>query len=288
MAQRDYDALLIDLDGTLLDGEDNIHPRNLAALTAARERGVQVMVVTGRSRVTAQPVLDELGLGTTAVLFNGAAVYCPVQDRLTEERVLSERALGLLLAHAEETGDLTVLMTATRKVVRADIGADDRRALDGLAGVEFAAEGDPRPEHVIRVTFLSSRHSSSALLAAEVEAAAGVPLYLTHFPLSVLPRHRESDYQAVDVHAPCRGKAEALRLLRDQHGIPPERVVAVGDATNDIPMIEGAGLGVAMGSGMRELIDVADRVIGHHDTSAIGELVEELFLQEPGHSSSAT
>lgn len=282
MNRRDYDALLLDLDGTLLDGQDSIHPRNLAALAAARERGVQVMVVTGRSRVTAQPVLDELGLGTVAVLFNGAAVYCPEQDRLTEERVLSERALERLLAHARQTGDLTVIMTATRKVVRADIGAPQRRVLEGLAGVEFVDPDAPRPEHVIRVTFLSDRHPSSAPLAAEVEAAVGLPLYLTHFPLSVLPAHRESAHQVVDVHAPCRGKAEALRLLSEQYGIPPERVVAVGDATNDVPMVEGAGLGVAMGSGMRELREVADRVIGHHDGPAIADLVEELFLGEGG------
>jgi Cof subfamily protein (haloacid dehalogenase superfamily) len=275
---REYDALLLDLDGTLLDGQDQIHPENRRALDAARERGVHVMVVTGRSLVSAQPVLDQLDLDTRVVLFNGAAVYCPREERLTEERVLSERALGRLLAHADRSGDLTILMTAKRKVVRADISAEDRRALEGLAGVEFVEPGTPRPEHVIRVTFLSERHGDSALLAAEVEEAAALPLYLTHFPLSVLPRHRESSYLAVDVHAPCRGKAEALRVLGEQHGVPPARVVAVGDATNDIPMVREAGLGVAMGSGMRELQEVADRVIGHHDSAAISELVTELFL----------
>ncbi len=86
----------------------------------------------------------------------------------------------------------------------------------------------------------------------------------------------------VDLHPPCRGKAEALRVLDEQEGIPPEAVVAVGDATNDLPMMEAAGLGVAMGSGMPEVIAVADRVIGGHDTDAIAELIEELFL--PGRT----
>jgi len=274
---REYDALLLDLDGTLLDGQDQIHPENLSALAAARERGVHVMVVTGRSLVSARPVLEQLDLDTTVVLFNGAAVYCPREERLIEERVLSERALRRLASHAATTEDLTILMTAERKVVRSDVGERDRRALEGLAGVEFVEPGAPHPEHVIRMTFLSERHTDSALLAAEIEQAADVPLYLTHFPLSVLPRHRESHYQAVDVHAPCLGKAEALRVLLERHGIRRERVVAVGDATNDVPMLRGAGLGVAMGSGMAELQEVADRVIGHHDSAAISELVGELF-----------
>ncbi|MDP6740824.1 MAG: HAD hydrolase family protein, partial [Planctomycetota bacterium] len=62
------------------------------------------------------------------------------------------------------------------------------------------------------------------------------------------------------------------------YGISPERVVAVGDARNDTPLIQAAGLGVAMENSMEELKPVADRVIGHHDTPAIAELVHELFL----------
>lgn len=275
---RDYDALLLDLDGTLLDRRECIHPASLEALAAARERDVRVMVVTGRSRISAGPVLAELALDSRSVLFNGAAVYCPVEDRLTEERVLSGRTLARLMDHARTTGDLTVVMTADRKVAGAHLGPEERRALDGLAGLEFVDLARERLENVIRVTFLSPRHLTSGELAAEVEEAVELPLYVTHFPLSVLPRHRESLFHAVDVHAPCRGKAEALRVLEEGYGVPPERVVAVGDATNDLPMVHAAGLGVAMGSGMRELREVADRVIGDCDEPVIAELIEELFL----------
>jgi len=82
----------------------------------------------------------------------------------------------------------------------------------------------------------------------------------------------------VDLQPPCRGKAEALRVLEEQYGIPRERVVAVGDATNDLPMLAAAGLSVAMGDGMPEARRAASRIIGGHDSTAIAELVEELFL----------
>ncbi len=133
-------------------------------------------------------------------------------------------------------------------------------------------------EHTIRITFLSDSHRDSAAYAAQVQTALSVPAYFTHFPLSVLPMHRDSAYDAVDVHPPCRGKAEALRFLEETYGIAPERTVAVGDANNDVPMIESAGLGVAMGNSMPELLAVADRIIGHHDTTAIASLLSELFL----------
>ena len=103
------------------------------------------------------------------------------------------------------------------------------------------------------------------------------PAYLTHFQLSLLHAFRQSPYQVVDVHPPCRGKAEALRWLAEEEGIPSERVACVGDATNDIPMFAAAGLSVAMGDGMPEALAAADRVIGASDTDAIPELIKELF-----------
>jgi hydroxymethylpyrimidine pyrophosphatase-like HAD family hydrolase len=81
-----------------------------------------------------------------------------------------------------------------------------------------------------------------------------------------------------DVHPPCKGKAEGLRVLQELYGIAPERVVAVGDASNDVPMFEAAGLAVAMRESMEEALAAADRVIGSNDSETIGALVEELFL----------
>ena len=74
---------------------------------------------------------------------------------------------------------------------------------------------------------------------------------------------------------------EAHAIWVNEVGIPAERVVCVGDATNDIPMFEAAGLSVAMGDGMPEALAAADRVIGASDTDAISELVEELFGVSP-------
>jgi hydroxymethylpyrimidine pyrophosphatase-like HAD family hydrolase len=67
-------------------------------------------------------------------------------------------------------------------------------------------------------------------------------------------------------------------VLEETRGIAARRVVAVGDATNDVPMFRAAGLSVAMGSGMKEARDAAQRVIGDNNSHAIAELVEELFL----------
>jgi len=275
---RSYDALLLDLDGTLVDDRGGIHARTLASLRAAREQGVCVMVATGRSELASAEVLATLGMETLAVVYNGAAVWCPRRERLVEERLLSNRTLARALELGRAEGYLTVTMQAGAKHASPPRNAVEEAALGDMHGMlDVRADWDLPAEYVIRVTFYSDRHGTSAEFGAEIERAIGEPVYVTHFPLAALASHRSSPLQVVDVHPPCLGKAEALRVLAESYGIPAERVVAIGDASNDVPMLRAAGLGVAMQESMDEALAVADRVIGSNNSDAIGALVEELF-----------
>lgn len=278
MNERRYDAILLDLDGTLVDDRDRIHPRTLAALRAAHERGVKVLVATGRSELATIPVLEQLGLDTPAIVFNGAGLWCPMRKRLLEERVLSKRTLDRAISFGERHGLLTVSMCAGAKYTLPPRTEMERLALKDMTGLVPSTPDEMRFRRAIRVTLFSEDYPTPAAFAAELEAWIDQPLYATHFPLNVLAHHRDSRLLVVDVHPPCRGKAEGLRVLAELYGIRAERVVAFGDATNDIPMFEAAGLAVAMGDGMPEAVACADRVIGNVGTDAIGAVVEELFL----------
>jgi hydroxymethylpyrimidine pyrophosphatase-like HAD family hydrolase len=170
-------------------------------------------------------------------------------------------------------------MCADRKLSLPARNADEEAALAFMSGLDLVTrEALLEAEFVIRVTLFSRDHGNSAAFAGHFERDLRQPVYITHFPLSVLSSHRSNPLQVLDVHAPCLGKGEALRILEEQHGIRPERVVAVGDATNDIPMFERAGLSVAMENGMEEARAAAKRVIGSNNSDALAKLVEELFL----------
>lgn len=278
MGGRAYDALLLDLDGTLLDSDERISRETHSALRAAREAGVCLVTVTGRSLMSAQPVIDELAFDTPTVLFNGCAVWCPAERRLVEERLLSNRTNRSVLAWADRRDAQVIVMTAGEKITHEPRNDFERRNFEGFYGLQFVPRNELFREYTIRLSMLVDDPESEPA-ARDLEAAAGGMVYVSHFPLSILPRHRANPYSAVDAHPPCRGKAEALRLVEERYGIRPERVVAVGDGENDVPMLTAAGLGVAMGNAQGEALAAADRVIGTNDTPAIAELIEELFLR---------
>jgi hypothetical protein len=278
MSQRAYDAILVDLDGTLLDESSRIPPRTIEALRAAEARGVRVMIATGRSTISTRPVVLELGVTTPALVFNGAGLWDPASDRMLEERVLGPRTLERALEFGRTRDLLTVLMASDRKYASEPRTPLQEDALRGLMGLEILPRERLRGDHIVRVTFYSESHNDSLALARDVRSVVDAPIYITHFPLSWLPSHRGNQASCLDLHPPCRGKGEGVRILLERYGIPPERIVAVGDATNDIPMFEAAGLAVAMAGSMQETLAAADRVIGPNDSDALAELVEELFL----------
>ena len=221
--------------------------------------------------------MDELCFDMPSVLFNGCAVRCPKERRLVEERTLSNRTNARIHAWARERDAQVIVMTAQEKVTHEPRTAAERGDFEGFFGMQFAPRDELQRDYTIRVSVLVEDEDSAAT-AAELEAACDGLVYVSHFPRSMLPRHRTNPYCAVDAHPSCRGKAEAQRLLEERDGIRSERVVAVEDGDNDVPMLRAAGLGVAMGNSEGVALRSADRVIGSNDTAAIAELGEELFL----------
>lgn len=275
---RDYDALILDLDGTLVNGEDEIHPETDAALREALDAGVVVMVATGRSEPSTIPIMNRLGLTAPAIVYNGGAVFCPVSERFLERRFLSTRTVERAIGFAREHGCPIVLMRAGAKWADPTNEPLAREALDDMTLLEWADVTTVGTEEIIRITIMSAGHVDSEKLYADLEALLDEPNYMTHFDLAVLPHHRDSPYKVTDIQPPCDGKGEAFRLLRDIYGIEPERVVAIGDATNDLPMLERAGLPVSIDDGHPEAKALAKRIIDGPETGAIGALVREVFL----------
>jgi len=273
-----YDALVLDIDGTLIDEQERIHPRTRAALSAARAAGVKVMLATGRSNGGARVVAQDLGLDVPAIVFNGAGVYCPVEDRLIETTTLPYSMTSALLTYASQMGLLPVVALLNGQFSRPGRTPEETRVLIDFRQLHLIDAAELPRQGAIRMTLLSERHESSMALRQSVQQAALAPAYLTDFALAALPRFRDSPMQVVDVQPDCAGKAEAFRVLSSRYGIAAARVVAVGDANNDLPMLSGAGLGVAMGNATVEAKRAAKRVIGDNDGDSLGALIEELFL----------
>ena len=75
-------------------------------------------------------------------------------------------------------------------------------------------------------------------------------------------------------------KWSAVERLAAAWGIEPSQICAVGDDVNDIPMIQAAGLGVAMGNALPEVKAAADRIAPSQDADGLVQVVQWLLLEQ--------
>jgi len=251
-----FRLLALDIDGTLLDSARQIRPRVRAALAAALDLGVRVVLATGRRGPAARRVRRELDLGALPlILHNGALVLVaervlrclPLARATALEAIRAGRRMGAgALVHCGQAGEGRLLFEhgAPQSALVAYYLGRANPDLQFVPHLEQALAEDP-----MQVMFGGPLQELSAL----EPALAGALGTSVHLEKTVYP---ERDVALIDVLAPGVGKASAIRFLRDLWGVQREETLAIGDNWNDREMLLEAGVGLVMGNaepGMRAL-----------------------------------
>lgn len=295
-----YDLLAIDLDGTLLDRESKVSARNAAAVQAARDAGIRVVVCTGRGLVECEHLLAAINQTDPVVVAGGSIIACPKTKRTlhraaidqaivsaTVETLLSHNHAAMILKDPIEAGyDYLVVQ------------GDDAIALDPVTlwwfksmnvRVRYAArlEHDEHPEHTVRVGACGVSGTMTKVRAALDLAFTG-RAFIHNFPAVVAPedasrvadRDHDTRLHVLEVFDPRANKWDAMMHLATQYNVEPKRIAAIGDEINDVPMIAGAGLGIAMGNAVPSVRDAAKRHTGRNDEDGVAAAIERILSGE--------
>jgi len=258
-----------DVDGTLLDGHENVSPRTRAAVDALYTQGVPFVLATGRPPRWVPPVVAQLGHRPLAVCANGAVLYDSATDTVRSAHLLdvellrgvadvAERALPGCGLAAERVGrsahdSATPQFVAAAGYVHAWLNPDDTEVEAHLVLAE------PAVKLLVRHTAMSSGQMAE-ILRPLLDGAVD----LTY----------STDNGLVELAAPGVTKATGLAQVADEIGISAERVIAFGDMPNDVPMLGWAGHGVAMGNAHPDALAIADEVTGAHTQDGVAMVLE--------------
>ncbi len=268
--------ILTDLDGTLLTREKTLSPGNRAALERAARAGAEVVVATGRTYPAIPQPLLELPFLRYFVLINGAKVY----DRL-EDRVLYRAELPL--ATAEQIFDEMEGVDATVDCYQDDHGLMEKRFLDNLEHYIH----DPHSLRLVRMTRRPCEDLRSAVRAGGesvqkvqfyfpdlAERARVKKLLEKKYPQVILSISLPENLEVNDARAT---KGAGLLALCRSLGISPAQTVAFGDGTNDISMLQAAGIGVAMDNADPETKAAADLLTGDNQQDGVAQVLDQWF-----------
>jgi Cof subfamily protein (haloacid dehalogenase superfamily) len=263
----DVRALAIDLDGTLLTSDDTLSPRNLAAVGAALDAGIDVILATARWYQQVERVARPLGLTQAAIACSGAEVRRLSDGAdLMDTRLPAEFAAELYevldgqRAIAWLPLDDTVLMKAEGSF---DLPLPELRQVSRLSG----ADGGVAP----RMALVQGTAASEAVIA-NLEARWRDRV---HFLTSITGYGKT----LLTLTAVGADKGVALRVACQDHGIDPGAVLAIGDSGNDVEMFRVAGRSVAMGQASDEVKAAADEVTGRNDEDGVAQAIERLLAE---------
>lgn len=260
-----------DLDGTLLRYDKTISPRALAAIQRAHDAGLVVAAATGRYSAGLPSLLAPTGIDY-AIASNGAQAF-----RLSTGEMLFEEDLPATTACA----------------IVAYLAAE-------LPGVQFEAVRDHGSTHVAEPGYIDLVHPEELRVyplvlhpvsLAELVSEPSLKLTVRHPSvtpdelLAVLLCSGLTGFHAttsgapfLEVSGPGITKAHGLARLTEHLGIGRDQVLAVGDARNDVEMLEWSGIGVAMGNAVAEALAAADHTTASNDEDGFARAIERLLV----------
>ncbi|MGM9537754.1 MAG: Cof-type HAD-IIB family hydrolase [Candidatus Onthomonas sp.] len=248
--------LFLDLDGTLLNDRKEITPGNRLAINEALARGHRVVITTGRPLKSAILQAEKLGMtgkGCYLIAFNGGILYdCFRREQLCHQALSIETACRVV-AEANRRG-LHVQTYDDRDVlVEPRCDNESVRRYCSLINMDFRVIRDVRQDLVqdpAKCLIIDYQNQKPLLeiqewlqtnMAGQADCFFSCDQYLEVVPVGT-------------------GKGAAVVDLCQLLNVPIRNAVAVGDAANDLTMIQAAGTGVAMANGTDEVKAVADYV----------------------------
>lgn len=279
MSISNYQLIAIDLDGTLLDSHGKLSSRNRESLHRAHERGMKIVLCTGRSFVETRSTLESIGLDLDAAITAGGALITDVASGNTLESQPIEAALAREAAEWLSDGRYAVLWLHDRNTA-----GDDGYVLDGPrrhAAIDYWLS---RSGCVMRplTDWAAIRHGPLRITILDDDAA--LRDISTRFDESFAGRMTHNiidvpawNFTVLEAFAARVSKWAAIESLCRRWSIPVSATVAVGDDVNDLPMIRNAGLGVAMGNGRPAVKAAAHRTVGRNDDHGVAELLDWLL-----------
>lgn len=268
MNDKHYRLIVTDIDGTLVDGNQQISATNKEAIRRFQEAGGMFSLATGRVEDAALHYVEQLQIRCPVILYNGGKIVdFTRKETLYEQALLTSEAYDSLIIAEQLNIDMVIYTNDgiwTRRIsdviheymqkdqVRCHVYDDIHDFKDLTVYKILLIRKNEQFEDVVEQLKMNKK-MKSRLVRSE-------PTYLEILPQGVT-------------------KGNALAMLASSMNIPLEQVIAIGDNLNDLEMIEQAGWGVAVDNAHQELKGVADYVSRSNIDDGVAEVIERFAFQ---------
>ncbi|MQR85283.1 HAD-IIB family hydrolase [Bacillus megaterium] len=244
--KKEFKLIALDMDGTLLNNQQEISTENREAIAKAQEQGVHVVLSTGRSLLTCREYAQSLQLSSYLITVNGSEIW-DESGELVERKLIDASSIEKMWNLTQEH-KLNFWAVTTDKVWRDEFPED-------IASQEWLKFGYDIPDDALREEVLKQ--------------IAGI----SDFEIS------NSSLTNLEINALGINKAKGIMTVCERLGISMDEVIAMGDSLNDMAMIEAAGCGIAMGNAQEAVKEAADWVTDTNVNNGVAKAISYWVLK---------
>ena len=289
--------LALDLDGTVLDPQSTVRPAVAEAIARARNAGLFVVICTGRGLPESREALDAIGQTDPVIVAGGSIIAEPTTGRTLHrfpmhptltarltETLLRKGHPVLVLKDPHAAGYDYLVVTGKRRLSLDPVTQWWFEEMAVSIRLATSIETDPHPEHTVRVG-VCAQAAELTELEALVREEFLETVTLHNFPAVVAPDDANHWAGGAVAHIlECfdarADKWNAVEHLARARSIDPSRIVAIGDQINDVSMIRGAGLGIAMGNAIEVVRTLADHTTSCNDEEGVARAIDMVLCGE--------
>ncbi|AOL33539.1 Cof-type HAD-IIB family hydrolase [Geobacillus thermoleovorans] len=273
-----YKLLALNIDGTILKNNGRLPRETKEAVDYVKKKGVYVTLITSRNLLSARKVAKALRLDGMLIAFQGAMIARTLDDRLFDAVIPEERTFNIVQILENFNCNIRLMherySLGNRKkvkknlVVQTVLSSSDpffypTQFVDSLGDVLI---DEPIAVPKIDVYFATDeeRDAAAALLTKSIPSIDMI--MQPNGKMEIVP-------QGVS-------KLAGLRRLAQHIGVSLKETVMIGDGLDDLPAIEAAGLGVAMGNAPLEVKRAADWATRSNEQLGVAYMVKEHFRKQ--------
>ena len=273
-----YKLIASDLDGTLLTTDKQLSTENSAELSRAFRQDTYIVPATGRILAGLPDFIRNAEWFRYCILCNGAEIYDATEGTAISRCEISPELSVRVLEFADKLPVLTDIYSDGRGFMNADMLAvfDDyvtdphyrtlihrlREPVDDLKSFILSRNnGVQKIQFYFRDEDLPLRRAVFAVLEKEFPEL----LSTTSVPFNIEINHRDAN------------KGTALTALCHHLGITLSDTIAFGDNTNDLSMLQKAGLGVCMENGTDDAKVAADFITTDNNSHGVAAAIRRFI-----------
>jgi len=269
-----YKLIAIDIDGTLINDRKEITTEVNEAIQAAKAKGVNVAICTGRPIGGVHRLIEELKLtdeNDHVITYNGALVQNTHKNEILSEISLTYGDLKVLYQLSEDVNspmhffDSANLYTPNKQINHYTVYESYLNQIP----LHYRTI-DEVPEDILipKVMFIDEPERLSKVIAAIPESFRKRYTFVQSAPYFLEILH------------PSVSKGNAVKQLADVLSVKQEEVICIGDGENDLSMVEFAGCGVAMGNAVPIVKEAANFHTLSNNENGVAYAIEKLILSQ--------